>query len=309
MTVSYSLRKGGSNTLYIATRVRPFTQPVLTENGTLGGDAFGCDQESYVQFGEKIQKFFSAFSDKNYGWRIEKVDTSRFYWGKFYNPNGLILSEITIYNTASGIYAPDQVRLYGSNDNVTWTLIGEHATWPATDTTPIVLPLIGAQKAWKYFRVDMKPRTTTAVVLYKMKIKATEIIEYLARVNEKWEPVVPEPEPDPNPYPGFTKANLTIGQKENSFGYSDDFTVIPGKLEPTNGFTELYQGTRNVNTLLDYDEPLEQFVQCTRDFYYKGIRYQNGDVVSGEGSPAEWGDQSDDSKVGQTVEVYLQDPP
>ena len=176
-TKNHIVRRTGVNTQYIARCIKPFVQPVLTDNGTMGGNSFACDQEAYYDSGnpsvEPPQYFFYLLSNEPHEWQINTVDVNKFYWVKFYNPNPLVLSAIAFQNTQT-IYAPEQIKIYGSNDNSAFELIGQHLTWPQNAEMTAV-PLNGTQKPWKYFMVEIKPRDATAVMLGKMQITAKEV--------------------------------------------------------------------------------------------------------------------------------------
>lgn len=110
-----------------------------------------------------------------------------------------------------------------------------------------------------------------------------------------------------SPYPGYIKANLTIGGAQythsDCYGYypkaTDDGGQIrpQGNLEPACGFTRLLTDSAYQGPIQNRADPI---VDSTKPFYYNDVLYIPGDDSSA--FHREWA-----SMVGQTVEVYLQD--
>lgn len=163
-------------TINVPAQYQLWTQPVLTSNGTMGGDTFGCDQEAYYEAGsvEPPQQMFYLFSNMSGEWQINTVSTSKFYWGKFYSPVPIVLSQISFANF-DPTYAPNYIKVYGSNDDSSYTLIGEHSSWGQT-TGFVPVPLIGEQQLWKYFKVEIRPRAADAVMLSRVQVTASTLV-------------------------------------------------------------------------------------------------------------------------------------
>ena len=98
----------------------PFTPPILTANGTIGGNAFAV----YAS---------SENSPKNYGaWRCFDDASTTYYWQSaltspvyytIYNPTPIKISNIHLKNRSSSRRGWTSGSVQGSNDNSNWTNI------------------------------------------------------------------------------------------------------------------------------------------------------------------------------------------
>ena len=96
-----------------------WTQPTLSANGTLGGNAFAVASSSSTAY--------LAF-DKNNETHTDLITPLPQYF-VIYNPNRLKVSELHFINTPNqpqlsvGVWCLTAGNLYGSNNNADWTLI------------------------------------------------------------------------------------------------------------------------------------------------------------------------------------------
>ena len=96
---------------------RMFVQPILTENGTIGGSSFAVAGDEYNTY--TVSKAFDGL-DSTFWVPIQTANPA----GKYcimYNPNPLNVKQIQVTNRASTASTVTGGIIYGSNDNSTWT--------------------------------------------------------------------------------------------------------------------------------------------------------------------------------------------
>lgn len=152
-----------------------WTQPVLTANGTMGGDSFACSQQAYyTETSGAKQEAWRMFAEGNqHEWQINDVSTSKTYWAKFYNPEVIKIKKLQVVNPATGVseHTPVKVVFYGSNDDSTYTEIG--ILTDITTTASQVFDVFLTNTDWyKYYKIEVTPRNTTAVAVGRLKITA-----------------------------------------------------------------------------------------------------------------------------------------
>lgn len=125
-------------------------QPILTENGVLGGSSFAVwtDVAIYPNSGLDVWR---AFDGTNYLFHSDQNCTN----GNIimYNPNPLMIKEFQIVNQQS--YNTRSTRngyIYASNDNSTYTLL---ATINNTSPySPWTIDLSGNNNYYKYYKYN-----------------------------------------------------------------------------------------------------------------------------------------------------------
>jgi hypothetical protein len=133
-------------------KYQDWTQPVLTANGTMGGDSFACDQSSYNNTGNEA---YHIFNNDNKSWQSKAYDTNP-QWLTFYNPKPLKLEKIKIYNfTGETVYYPKGMYIQGSNDNSTWETL---YTYTGTSYVAEITCEVSSDKAYKYHRIYIYDR-------------------------------------------------------------------------------------------------------------------------------------------------------
>lgn len=110
----------------------PFVQPVLSADGTMGGDSFAVAISDYSSLGgSAYYAFDGTTSTKVYTYASSAVGCS--FNLVMYNPKSLKVSKLSITNNADSPCLPVvNYAVYGSNDNSTWT---ELVTGTNTNTT------------------------------------------------------------------------------------------------------------------------------------------------------------------------------
>lgn len=152
----------------------------------LGGTEFACTEESY--FTDTInevatpQKLWFCFSNDATGsneWQINSVSTTKWYWGKFYSPQPLIIQSFGI-DVNNNQYHPAKIRLYGSNNDSQYTLISnEQAIEQKAGLQAVTLQ---GTTAYQYFKLEMLPASTTASIIYRIRYQAKMIQDYMAMI-------------------------------------------------------------------------------------------------------------------------------
>lgn len=173
----------GKDIKYQKYELLDFTQPTLTSNGTLGGSSFACSESGYYESAgqEDPQKAWYLFSSEFTGtsattkneWQINDVSTSTWYWMIFYNPNPLVISKINV-GISQATYQPVQYKWYGSNDNSSYTLITSSTTQVSADYSSfdISFPSNYTITGYKYYKLEVLPKSTTAIMISRLKLYA-----------------------------------------------------------------------------------------------------------------------------------------
>ena len=102
------------------TKETDFVQPVLSSNGTIGGDAFAVESDSIIDSGRPAWKAFdgnTVMNDASYDQWVSNYGQP--HWIKFYNPNPLSVSKVTIFNGTDNVMPLDWEFQY-SDDNSDW---------------------------------------------------------------------------------------------------------------------------------------------------------------------------------------------
>lgn len=125
----------------------PFVQPVLTENGTMGGSSFACSSSSYrSQYTPTWHAFDSSLTTY---WNPGIADWDPYI--AFYNPTAIAIHYLRITIEESCV-----LELFGSNDNATWNSLGRTSVSQQTfETTTITLKSNKPNETYKYYRLNL----------------------------------------------------------------------------------------------------------------------------------------------------------
>ena len=160
-----------------------WTQPVLTANGTMGGESFAVSATNYRSGQEPYKAWDNNTSTYwgNYDLGLQDIT--------FYNPTHLKVEKISISNVNSYTYSSG--ILYGSNDNLTWEEVGEftNTVFTSGETYDLVF---NSTKAYKYHRIHAVSANGGYLDIGEITITAQEAIPYLINLDgedvyEAWE--------------------------------------------------------------------------------------------------------------------------
>ena len=114
----YDFSEGGRQ--YYKYVYSDWIQPVLTANGTMGGDSFAVNAKSQ----RSRLPAYSAIND-NGEWVGSESSTSTSSWYKIYNPKPLKITQVTWINNSATWYNLTGGTFEGSNDDSNWTVLGQ----------------------------------------------------------------------------------------------------------------------------------------------------------------------------------------
>lgn len=129
---------------YCTKKAVAFVQPVLTSNGTLGGDSFACSANSYIG---SYYPYIVFTSGTDSLWHSGPGLPA---WLEFYNPIALRVTKITVMNHDKTITAGS---VQGCNDGNTWKTIVD---WTNSNETAYASWDIDLSKNigyYKYYRL------------------------------------------------------------------------------------------------------------------------------------------------------------
>lgn len=181
-----------ANTIYKQRKEPPvvieslWTQPVLTANGTLGGNGFAVNAGGLSQ-----GKAYYAFNGVGETSQSSCCVTNNKGYIEFYNPIPLKLQSIQMYDFVSNVsYRCEEGIIYGSNDGTNWDTLTTF-TQPSSTGTGNLLPVINVNSnaTYKYFKIKNEKSgtggTSGAWVLPEIIISATTYIEG-AKTGDFW---------------------------------------------------------------------------------------------------------------------------
>ena len=189
-------------------RFKEFVQPVLTENGTMGGDTFACDQSDYfTETSGEEQKAWRVFDGNKsvHEWQVNTVSLTAWYWLSWYNPQPIKISKVGVRDSSAS-YSILAWKLQGSNDNSTWTdlITGTHESITGIAIWYMEVPE-EKQGFYKYYRIYCQPRSTTALMIRELTITAVESTIVLKAGSKYYRPAGK----DTNGKPVFEKITTT----------------------------------------------------------------------------------------------------
>ena len=121
---------------------KPFKQPVLTANGSLGGNSFAVAAQSYGN-----PAWYAMNSNNSNYWSSGNYSTG--IWYTFYNPEPIVLEKISMVIYSN--YCMNKYTLFGSNTNNNWQVIQSGSC--ATSGTVVIQIEEQNQQAFKYFKL------------------------------------------------------------------------------------------------------------------------------------------------------------
>lgn len=143
-------------------------QPVLSANGTLGGDSFACLQSNTYQ----SDLAFKAFDNSTSTAWTNNGNTGSL---TFYNPVRLLVTNFQITNGANASYvrAIRSGTVYGSDNNIDWESIKTFTNAVYTASGVWNIDLSTNTKGYKYYKLDVVGDGSYAIIA-NLKITATQ---------------------------------------------------------------------------------------------------------------------------------------
>lgn len=158
-----------------------FQQPILTANGTLGGDSFAVASYN-AEANYPIWQGFDGSTSTNW---LSNGDASSTYF-IFYNPIPIKVTSLQITNRTGVDQQYNRAirsgTVYGSNDNETYTQIGIFTNSDYTIGSIWSIDLSTNTNYYKYYKVECVG-DGTAVSFSEVKINAT----YLLNAEQSWQ--------------------------------------------------------------------------------------------------------------------------
>ena len=152
-----------------------FVQPILTANGTMGGDSFAVS--SNVEYAENYacRAFDGIKDDTSYFHTPQNVKTGYY---DIYNPIALNITHIKFYNQIiAANRASSAGNIYGSNNGEEWTLIKSYTNTVQAKASTWELDLSSNKDYYKYYRIESTAGGADQYwVIVEMEITATEEI-------------------------------------------------------------------------------------------------------------------------------------
>lgn len=165
----YDLKTVPSTTSnYYSMTLSEWTQPVLSSNGTIGGDSFAVAASSEYSTSYQAWRMFNGSISSGYYQSISEPTT----WIMFYNPKPLNVTAITITNYGSS-YQFTTGSVEGSSDGVNWTYLTTISNSSISNATWFI-NLGDNKNAYNYYRIVHNKTSNTATILYSMQIAAKE---------------------------------------------------------------------------------------------------------------------------------------
>jgi len=160
---------------------KPFIQPTLTANGTLGSDKFAVLANAETQSGTSPYRTYEAFDNNSSTYWRSGTATG---WIEFYNPKPL-----KVTNLKWGYYFnyPTGGNVQGSNDGSTWTTL---TTWTNSSANDFNISLSSNTNYYKYYRVNVTGVNTDVVHCGQLYITATYQEKLVFCTEEQWQNAV-----------------------------------------------------------------------------------------------------------------------
>lgn len=139
----------------------PWEQPILSANGTMGGNSFAVEASSQSSSTEQAYYAFDGLKNSRYS---ASANSATFYWIAWYNPEPIRISSLSIYNANySGATGPTGGTVQGSNDGSTWVDIKTftNSTTAINQTWTIS---VNSNTSYKYHRIYVPSSNFTGSV-------------------------------------------------------------------------------------------------------------------------------------------------
>ena len=148
---------GNNNTLQLpggAEVTTQWIQPVLSANGTMGGNSFAVNS-NVIQYQSSINEAYLAFNGSKTGGVFHSTQGVLSGYIDFYNPQALCVKKLTITNQESTANRASKAGIiYGSNDGSNWTQIKSYTNSVQTAGASWNIDLSDNTNFYKYYRME-----------------------------------------------------------------------------------------------------------------------------------------------------------
>lgn len=160
----------------------PFVQPVLSANGTMGGNYFAVSASS--EYSSSYQAYMAFDSSTSSEWATQGTHNPS--WITFYNPNPLNVTLLTMRNRTS-TEAFTGGNIYGSNDNSTWELLTAYINSTTTANATWTIDLSSNTNYYNYYKIEGTSFTGTNQGFTNIAITATYQTKHIFCIEEDWQ--------------------------------------------------------------------------------------------------------------------------
>jgi hypothetical protein len=160
--------------IYISkTKDKPWTQPILNANGTMGGDSFAV-AANFERSSHYAWYAMDGVTTGNTGWFSDEIATAG-VWYSFYNPIPLNVTNLEFLNYTGANYVTTSGRVQISNDGQTWTDIKSYTNSTVAANASWSIDLSDNTYFAKYYRIYSDSNVGTAGwIIRELTITATE---------------------------------------------------------------------------------------------------------------------------------------
>lgn len=165
----------GTNEIYSGQQELPWTQPKLSANGTIGGNAFACEASTTQSTGYAWKAFDGKTSVDNY-WLSQENKIPA--WIKWYNPNPLKTTKIIFNHGVSGIGGIiNEYIIQASVDNSNWIDIksGKTGNTSVNKNTTVNISNDNFYQYWRLYIKSILQTGSKIVGVHEITITATQL--------------------------------------------------------------------------------------------------------------------------------------
>jgi len=150
MVTSYKLIKNKTTERkYYKYKGLPWKQPILTANGTMGGNSFAVSAST--EFNSNYSAYKAFDNSNTTEWAT--LGTHNPSWITFYNPRPLKVSLLTLRNRTT-YEAFLEGNVYGSNDNSNWDLLTSFINSVTDKDSTWTIDLSNNTSFYKYYKIE-----------------------------------------------------------------------------------------------------------------------------------------------------------